>query len=186
VEAQGSPSRALVVRDLGRRVVMFRADRTPPERVARLRDLEGLGDAVAAGEAEQLARDALQAEAAIEAARYREVMASQQSQWRRRKQEEFLALVHRVVNAESALNARTGDGPVEPRLVWHDLKKDDVYGWVNAQYFVGPSYLDLDLAAVLPSKPAGSDPRGDEELRHERAATGRELVDLITEWQASA
>jgi hypothetical protein len=113
-------------------------------------------------------------------------LASQTSQWRRRKQQEFLALVHSVVNAESALNTRTGDGAVEPRLIWHELKKDEMHGWVNAQFFVGPSFLHLELAAVLPSRPAGPDPRSDDELRRERATTGQALVKLITEWQAVA
>jgi superfamily II DNA or RNA helicase len=158
----------------------WRADRTPPAAVRVVDDLTDLGEPVAAGEAQDRAlreaRDAAGDRVERRAAALRVGRERQLGDLRR----SFVDLVHEVVNAESALHARQGEGFVEPRLVWMDVIADQATAWRNAEAL--RQYLDLEVKEILPTAPAGDDPRSDAHLAGMRVEAGRRLNGLVRQW----
>jgi hypothetical protein len=120
---------ALVIREMGRVAVAYRADRSPPEPVRRLPDLVDLGPAVAAGEAETRARREAETAARAFDERARTVELARRREWEGEIGTRFRRLVAQVIRAEQVLR-RHGDGE-EPsaNLVWMDVCQDDSIGW---------------------------------------------------------
>ena len=161
----------------------WRADRTPPVPVSTTSGLFDLGDPASAGEAAASAlRDAREAAAARQA-RLRAAEDVSQDRWLAGLRREFTLIVREAVDAVSALNARTGDGYVEPRFVWLDLTGDRATAWRNGDLL--RQHLSLDLIELLPKEPHKDDPRSDEDLAAVRASTARRLNELAKEWKSA-
>jgi len=160
----------------------WRADRTPPTAVRTLDDLSELGEPAAAGTAGDAALHEANAAAAERAQRFQIAAARGKEQWLSSMRRRFTQLVRDTVNAESVLHARSGDGLVEPRLIWLDLTGDATSGWCNADSL--RQHLGLDVAGILPAGPAHDDMRSDVELAGVRNGGGRELSGLVKEWLA--
>jgi len=158
----------------------WRADRTPPTAVRTFDDLSELGEPPAAGTAGDAALHEANAAAAVRAQRLEIAVAHGKEQWLGSMRRRFTQLVRDTVNAESVLHARTGEGPVEPRLIWLDLTGDKTSGWGNSDAL--RQYLELDVKDVLPSAPAHGDVRSDVELAAVRISGSRELNHLVKEW----
>lgn len=177
-------SPTLVIRELGNLAVAYRADRTPPARVRRLRDLVDLGAPVSATEADQLAHQELERAGEELAARERGVLAVQRTRWLGGIHRRFRQIVARAVHAEAVRRMRLDGELPEPRLVWMDLTQDPHPGWANADVF--RQWLELDVVELLPRGGPGLDQRSDRELVRVRSESGDQLVALIEEWKAVA
>jgi hypothetical protein len=160
----------------------WRADRSPPVPIQTIGDLADMGEPDASGAATELALESCRRIASARAGRLAQGAGRSRERWLASIRAEFMQLVHEVVNAESALHARTGDGLVEPRMVWLDLTGDRGTAWRNARAFA--QHLSLDESALVPARPPESDPRPDVELAAARLKTARRLNELIKEWKS--
>ncbi len=176
---------ALVLDDAGVTTrAAVRADRSPPVPVRTVDELDDLGQAVAAGDAESLAARLARAEderrrvqaAAVEAL----VEGGFENEVRRR----FTDLARRVIAAHCTAAAARGERK-EPGIAWLELRRDTYSGWAYATAFA--QQLGIEVTKV--ATPSLIDARieealDDEELRSLRRTTGRELQALIENWQA--
>jgi superfamily II DNA or RNA helicase len=158
----------------------YRADRTPPAQVCTLTDLADPGEPASAGDATERASRAARRLAEARAERARAALRQSRERWLAALRAQFTALVREAVSATSVLHARAGDGVVEPRLVWLDLRSDRNTAWRNADSL--RQHLGLDLATLLPGRPATEDARSDSELEAVRGDTGRRLNELVKQW----
>jgi hypothetical protein len=180
----GADRSPLVLRDLGRLAVAYRADRTPPARVRHVSDLFDLSDAVSAGEADKLASADLESATEHDRTQEQELAGARRERWERQIRRRFRQLVLRTINAESIARLRRDGETPDPQLIWMDLIQDAKNGWVNADPF--RLWLELDLTEILPRGRPGADERSDRELATVRVDAGKELVALIQEWMAVA
>ncbi len=177
---------SLVVREMGSSAVAYRADRTPPTRVRTLDDLVDLGPAVALGDADEWGRREVAEHHETVVARRHQAEAHVAERRDGQRRQRFRQLVHEVVDAESVLAQRSGEGAGEPLIVWTSIRSDASSGWRNAdpwrEYFGfgGP----LGMAGLLPERPAADDGRTDAELRAVRRRSGLELTELLQEVSA--
>jgi hypothetical protein len=180
----GTDRSPLILHELGRLAVAYRADRTPPARVRHVSDLFDLGDSVSAGEAAKLASAELESASELDRKLELELAGARRERWEREIRRRFRRLVLRSINAESIVRVRRDGEAPDPQLVWMDLIQDTKNGWINADPF--RLWLDLDLSDILPRGAPGADDRSDRELVKVRVDMGKELVDLIQEWMGVA
>ena len=162
----------------------WRADRNPPIPVNTIGDLVDMGEAAASGAAAERALDACRRVATERARHVVERAGQAHEQWLTNIRSRFAQLAREAVDAESALHARTGDGLIEPRMVWLDLTGDKSTAWRIARLFA--QHLGMEEASLLPTHPAGTDARSNAELSAVRKETARRLNDLVKEWKAGA
>lgn len=173
--------RALVITELGNKAVVYRSDRTPPERVNTLDEIVDLSAPVAAGDAEAAARSDLERAVTQARERARAISAGNREKWERDIRDRFRRIVARAVRAEQLLRLhRDGEAP-EANLVWLDLINDHLLGWASAESF--RQYLEIPPEDLLPRGGPGADDRTDRVLARVRRETNDELVDLIVEWR---
>jgi hypothetical protein len=184
IAAGREPTPALVLAEIERRAVAYRADRTPPARVRSVSDLLDVGEPVAAGEARDRAQRDLHED--IEASRaHAETLArAQKTKWQADVRRRLRQLVVRAVNAEMSLQLRRDEEAPDMNLVWLELASDTYTGWAYADTF--RQHLGMQVSELLPSGPPGADSRGDRELQRVRSDTALELLALIEEWKAVA
>jgi hypothetical protein len=174
----------LLLHELGRLAVAYRADRTPPERVRGVSELFDLGDSVSAGEAAKLAAGVLGKAAELDREQEMELATARLERWERYVRRRFRRLVVRTINAESVARIRRDGEAPDPQLVWMELIQDTKNGWVNADPF--RLWLELDLSDLLPRGGPGVDDRSERDLAKVRVDMGKELVALIQEWMEVA
>lgn len=162
----------------------WRADRNPPVPVKTIGDLADMGEAAASGAAAERALDACRRVASGRARHLAERAGQTHEQWLANIRSRFTQLAREVVDAESALHARTGNGMIEPRMVWLDLTGDKSTAWRIARSFA--QHLDMEEASLLPAHPAGTDARSNAELSAVRKEVARQLNNLEKEWKAGA
>jgi hypothetical protein len=124
----GLGSDALVLRELGRYAVAYRADRSPPQRVESIEDLFDLGSAVAVGEAEELARRTLEGSAREFQKAVDALTAASRQRWERQIRQRFCQLVLAAVRADQSLRMRREGEAPEPNLVWVDSEREPMGG----------------------------------------------------------
>lgn len=181
IAGEGATEGTLVVKELGRRAAVYRADRIPPQRVQTLADLVDLGPSVAAGEAENLAELAAAHADAERRACAEAVTRSQRGRWDRSVRERFRRLVAQAIRAEALLRLRQDGEEPDPALLWMELTGDQTTQWVSGDPF--RQHLGMELAELLPRGGAGADNRPVRELSLVRRETAEQLVALIMEWQ---
>jgi superfamily II DNA or RNA helicase len=176
-------SDALVLREHGRYAVAYRADRSPPLRVETVNDLADLGDAVAAGEADETARRVLDEFAKEKQKAGDALTAASRERWERQIRQRFRQLVNTAIRADQSLRMRAEGEAPEPNLVWFSFGTGSD-GWQHAERF--RAHLRLPLDELLPRGGPGADDRSERDLRRVREQAGRDLVDLVKEWRVVA
>jgi len=160
---------------------VWRADRSPPIPVRTIDDLTDLGDSVATGDAEVAALGEARTAATERSARLARALRTGEKRQLGVLRRAFIQTVHDAINAESALHGRTGEGFVEPRLLWVDFAGDQSSAWRNADAL--RQHLGLEVGDILPRAPATDDQRSEHELRSVRAATAQQINQLVKEWK---
>ncbi len=152
-------SSALVLATTDRGVVAaVRADRTPPEPIRSLADVEELGPPAARGEAESLANTiALEATAARRAYET-QILSARNQRWLDTLRQRFLALVHETLAAGCAALRYEGQEDVDPVTVWHSLGQDATSAWAYARAFQERLRVPLARLFPAPRHPAGAHP----------------------------
>lgn len=135
-------------------VAAARADRSPPELVASLRDIDELGPASARGEAETLARTTARTRAETRR-EYQALIASLRShQQAAALRAEFIALLRAVIAASCRSGSADGEGDIGPLMAWYELTTRRESPWTYLEAFRGR--LEVPVAQLLPPRPAGS------------------------------
>lgn len=175
---RGEPSLAVAEDGEDGPVAMFRADRTPPEPLAAIGDLDTLGPAAARDEAEQLAAAVVATAVEERAARRRQFELRYSADSKAVIRERFLALARGALHAECERLIDEGVVPIDPTVVWFELVRDTVTGWAYAETF--RTHLGLGIEEIarfeVPTD-EGRIPRLD------RVTTGRQLRQLMEEWR---
>ena len=163
-------------------VAAVRADRSPPELIRRLADVDGLGAPLARGEAEILgSRIAL--DAATERQRYEtQLLSLRQRQWLDSLRQRFITLVHDTLAAGCAASRYDGGPGADPLTVWLDLGRDATSDWAWARTF--QNKLGVPLAQLIPSHLATIyEPISPDEWEDKRRSSGQQLQQLMTEYR---
>jgi hypothetical protein len=127
-----------------------RADRTPPEPLGALAQVDELGTAAARGEAETLA-----ATLALTAATARRAYEQELAKLRKHASLEdfrrrFIDLTHATIAAGCAAARFDGGQGADPIIVWHDLIQDANSTWAYARTF--QDKLNIPLVALTPAE----------------------------------
>lgn len=167
--------------DDGGPVAAVRADRTPPELVAALADVDALGPATARGEAEQLSETKA---AKVREARQnyeKELAGLQQKQAADNLRQRFVTLVRETIAAGCAASRSDGEPGHDPITVWYELlDMDKTSPWTYARAMqdrLGISIAELvsaELGTVLEPIPADRWPGI-------RQRSGEQLLTLMAE-----
>jgi hypothetical protein len=173
-EDEGSDA-ALVIAELGTAAAAVRADRTPPELVRSIGELESLGTAASLGEAEERAGLEAEVEDRARATRVAQVLAMRAESWEAGLRRRLIDLVREAVRSECAASRRRGD-VIGPLLAWQELKRDGLSGFGFIEQFA--ERLGVDLNRVVPTDADGAT------ATLTRQAAGERLYALIEEWKA--
>jgi hypothetical protein len=159
-----------------------RADRTPPEVVARLADVDELGPASARGEAEAMANTAVM-DAASQRREYEtQILSTRKRQWIDTLRNSFVDLVHQSLADGCAASRQDGSVGAEPITVWYDLGQESTSDWAYAEAF--RQRLEVPLARLIPAPLATlRDPISAEAWAGIRHRSGEELRAMIVEYR---
>lgn len=152
----------------------FRADRTPPERVRSISELDELGAPASVGDAEAAAQAAAKEAAAARRERIARIRAAREEAWEESLRRRLVDLVRKAVSSEVAA-ARGRGGEIGPLLAWQELKHDELHGFGYVEAFA--SRIGIDLSSVVPR--TVDSPK----VTLTREQAGRRLSELIEEWQ---
>lgn len=177
-EISPATSGLVVVDDPTGVAAAVRADRTPPRPVATVAELDELGEGAAVGEAEALAREAIQQEVARRQAQRRAVEAMREARRELVLRRRFVELVHEMIRSECARARLDGRERLPAISAWHDLRDDLSSGWQYAETF--RLNLGLELRELLPEVGDGGRPTLTRADGYER------LRELMHEWRESA
>ena len=163
-------------------VAAVRADRTPPETITTLHDLNTLGPGAARGEAEAKANDFV-IRASGETKRYEaRLLALQRYRVIESLRQRFLQLVHDTIAAGCAAGRADGSEGPDPFSVWNDLQHENTSVWGNAGAFRGK--LRVGLAALCPEHlRTAREPIPTSDWLAIRYDAGRQLDTLIAEYR---
>ena len=142
-------------------IAAVRADRSPPEPLTTLDQVDDLGQPLARGEAETLAQHLAAEAAKARRARHIAIERVRHAQWEDGIRAKFTALIRSVIAAGCAA-ARLEGIDDDPRSVWLRLRHDQISGLVYAETF--QRQLGIPLAQLIPP-----------ELRHQREAIRPDL-----------
>lgn len=167
----------VIVEDEGGAAAAYRADRTPPEPVRSLAELDELGAPGSIGDAQAAAAAAAEEAAAERRERVARVLAAREEGWEESLRRRLAELVREAVRSEVATARQRGDD-YGPLLAWQELKRDDLHGFGFVEEFA--SRIDLDLNAVVPREVDSP------KATLSRQQAGERLYALIEEWKAHA
>ena len=166
-------------------VVATRADRSPPEKVMSLADIDELGPPTSRGEAESIANSLL---ALVEATRQDyedEILSLRELRQAEALQDSFVALVHATLAAGCAASRFEGQPGADPILIWSELSQDPTSAWGYARAF--QQKLGVPLARLYPAELAiAREPIPPEEWSQIRYRSAQELLKLMEEYRQSA
>ncbi len=161
---------------------MARADRSPPEPIRTLAEVDQLGDPVARGEAETLARRLAAQALTARQRRYAGVEQARSARWENAIRARFVSLIHKVLAAGCAA-ARHGGVEADPIAIWRDLGRD-LSGLGYAEAF--RTRLGVPLGQLIPALLADQrEPVSPERWATERRVAGQELIALMKEYRAT-
>jgi len=130
-------------------VAAVRADRTPPERVLELADIDQLGTPASRGEAESLANRLIQQVLAAQRDYEIEIMSTRERRRAESLQQSFVTLVHDTLAAGCAASRFDGQPGADPITIWSDLIQDATSAWGYARAF--QQMLGVPLARLFPA-----------------------------------
>ena len=160
-------------------VVAMRADRSPPERVMSLADIDELGPPTSRGEAESIANSLL---GLVEATRQdyenRDHVAARTPPGRG-PPGQFRRLRARTLAAGCAASRFDGQPGADPIIIWSELSQDATSAWGYARAF--QQALGVPLARLFPAELATArqpiSPQEWNEIRHQSAEQLRALIE---------
>ena len=163
-------------------IAAVRADRSPPEPIRTLAEIDSLGPPISSGEAESLARQ-LAAEAfASRQARHLEIERASWAQSEAGVRTRFVALIHHVLDAGCAA-ARQDGTAADPIAVWHDLARDRTSPLAYAEAF--RSRLGIPVQELVPISLSDSyEPASSDVWAAERRRAGEQLGALMSEYRS--
>lgn len=141
-------------------------------------ELDELGEGVALGEAEALAREAIQEEVERRQAQRRAVEAVRETRRELVLRRRFVELVREMIRSECARARLDGRERLPAISAWHDLRDDHSSGWQYAETF--RLTLGVELRELVPEVGDGDRPT------LTRAAGYERLRELMHEWRESA
>lgn len=131
-------------------IAAVRADRTPPQPIQNLADVDALGAPAARGEAETLG-SSIALRAARELRDYQQlILARNQQHSDDSIRQRFIHLVHDTLAAGCAASRHDGSDGKEPLSVWFDLVEDPTSPWTYARTF--QKRLGVPLTALYPDE----------------------------------
>lgn len=172
----------VVFAEAGDVVEALRGDRSPPESVRTVENLEGLGQPYARGEAEQAARRRAESISAERRAKYLGTLAWRGDDWQVTIRSRFRRLATEAVAAQCALVEQLSSDDADPPEQWAALgQRQD--GWRYAEAF--RVRLGMALDDLLPARPDVNArrlyPRAD--LEEQLRAGAVELAGMMDEWK---
>lgn len=163
-------------------VVATRADRSPPERVMSLADIDELGPPASRGEAESFANSFL---GLVETTRQdyeNEILSLRELRQAEVLQDSFVALVHATLAAGCAASRFDGQPGADPIVIWSELSQDSTSAWGYARAF--QQALGVPLARLYPAELAvAREPIPPEEWSEIRHRSARQLLRLMEEYK---
>jgi hypothetical protein len=166
-------------------IVAVRADRSPPERVMSLADIDELGVPASRGEAESLANRLIQQSLVARRDYEREIMSAREHRRAEALQQSFVALVHDTLAAGCAASRFDGQPGADPVTIWSDLIQDATSAWGYARAF--QQILEVPLARLYPADLATAhepiSAQAWSEIRHRSA---QQLQTLIEEYRLTS
>ncbi len=166
-------------------VVAVRADRSPPERVLSLAEIDELGGPASRGEAEALANQLIQQVLSRQQEYEHEIMSTRESRRAESLQQSFIALVHDTLAAGCAASRFDGQPGADPVIIWSDLIQEATSAWGYARAF--QQILGVPLARLYPAELATArepiSPQAWNETRHRSA---QQLQALIEEYRLAS
>jgi hypothetical protein len=165
--------------------VAARADRSPPERVMSLADIDELGSPASRGEAESVADSLLKRVAAERREYENEILSLREIRQAEALRDSFIALVHATLAAGCAASRFGGQPGADPILIWSELSQDSTTAWGYARAFA--QRLGVPVARLYPAELATArEPISPEEWSRLRYRTAQELLKLMEEYRQSA
>lgn len=166
-------------------IVAARADRSPPERVLSLADIDELGVPASRGEAESLAEQLRLQVLTTQQDYEREIMSTRERRRVASVRQSFVALVRDTLAAGCAASRFDGQPGADPVTIWSDLIQDATSAWGYARAF--QQILEVPLARLYPADLASAhEPISSQawsEIRHQSA---QQLQALIEEYKLSS
>jgi hypothetical protein len=163
-------------------VVAVRADRSPPERVTSLNDVDALGPPASRGEAESIANSLLRQILATRQNYESEIMSLRELRQAEALQDSFVALVHTTLAAGCAASRFDRQSGADPIVIWSELSQDSTSAWGYARAF--QQALGVQLARLYPSELATArEPIPPEEWSEIRHESSRQLLKLMEEYK---
>lgn len=161
-----------------------RADRTPPEIVTRLADVDELGPASARGDAEAMANAAVIAVAVQRREYETQILSTRKRQWIDTLRHSFVDLVHGSLADGCATSRCDGSTGADPIAVWYDLCQDTTSNWAYAETF--RQRLEVPLAQLIPAQLATlRAPISAEAWAAARQRSGEALRTMIIEYRVA-
>lgn len=165
-------------------VVAMRADRSPPERVMSLADIDELGPPASRGEAESAANSLLRQIVAARQDYESEIISLRELRRAEALQESFVALVHATLAAGCAASRLDGQPGADPILIWSELSQDPTSAWGYARAF--QRRLGVALGQLYPAELATArEPIPPEEWSRIRYGSAQQLLKLMDEYRQS-
>lgn len=165
--------------------VAVRADRSPPEQVMSLADIDGLGPPASRGEAESIANSFLKRLMEARQDYENEIISLRELRQTEALRDSFIALVHETLAAGCAASRADGQPGADPVLIWSELSQDPSSGWGYARAF--QLALGVPLARLYPAQLATArEPILPEEWSKIRYRSAQELLKLMNEYRQSA
>lgn len=125
-----------------------RADRTPPEMIGSVADVDALGPAAARGDAEAKANQLVWETAAARRTYESQILSARRRQWIDRLRRQFISLVHDTLAAGCAASRWEGQDGADPITVWYNLGQDSTNDWAWAAAL--REHLNIPLARLIP------------------------------------
>jgi hypothetical protein len=173
----GSEGSALVFAGDGP-IAAVRADRTPPEPVTSLSEIDTLGSPLTREEAETLARQLAFEASEARRQRHGHIERARHAQWEDEIRYEFRHLIRSVLASGSAA-ARYEGRSAEPIAIWHDLSHD-TGGLQYAEAFM--VRLGIGLKELIPTE-LGSQSVTPAAWAAEQRSRGQELLALMSTYR---
>jgi hypothetical protein len=166
-------------------VIAARADRSPPERVMSLADIDELGPPASRGEAESVANSLLTQVVATRQDYENEILSLRELRQTEALQDSFIALVHAALAAGCAASRFDGQPGADPILIWSELSQDSTSPWGYARAFA--QMLGVPLARLYPAElTTAREPISPDEWSLLRYRSAQELLKLMEEYRESA
>ena len=164
--------------------VAVRADRSPPEQVMSLADIDELGLPASRGEAESAANALLRRVLAARQNYENEIMSVRELRQAEALQDSFIALVHDTLAAGCAASRFDGQSGADPILIWSELGNDSTSAWGYARAF--QQALGVPLARLYPADlTTAREPISPETWSRIRYRSAQELLKLMEEYKRS-